>query len=282
MIEDFCVFILTHGRPDNVITYRTLEKCGYTGPVFIIIDNEDKTADRYRENFGEKVIVFDKAAIAQTFDEGDNFGDRRAIVYARNACFDIARGLGFRYFVQLDDDYYDFMYRFCIDGKLRGRLIKQLDTVFINVLELLKTSEAKSVAFAQGGDFIGGDPGGFYVSLSRRKAMNSFFCDTNKPFQFVGRLNEDVNTYTATASRGEVFYTVSFIQLDQKDTQTNRGGMTDIYLASGTYVKSFYSVMMSPSSVKVGTIRDTRARLHHSISWKHAVPQIIEEKYRRV
>ena len=29
----------------------------------------------------------------------------------------------------------------------------------------------------------------------------------------------------------------------QKETQSNSGGLTDIYLELGTYVKSFYSVI---------------------------------------
>ena len=57
--SDFCVFILTHGRPDKVYTYETLKKSGYEGPLFLVIDNEDKTADRYVEKFGaDSVIVF--------------------------------------------------------------------------------------------------------------------------------------------------------------------------------------------------------------------------------
>ena len=43
MRDDFCVFILTHGRPDRVITYKTLLNAGYTGRVYIVIDDEDKT-----------------------------------------------------------------------------------------------------------------------------------------------------------------------------------------------------------------------------------------------
>ena len=42
--------------------------------------------------------------------------------------------------------------------------------------------------------------------------------------------------------------------LNQKQTQKNKGGMTDIYMSQGTYVKSFYTVMMMPSSVKVGVM----------------------------
>lgn len=88
MNEKFAVFILSHGRPNNVITLNTLKKCGYTGDWYIVIDNEDDTAEEYYKNFGrERVIMFDKLAVAQTFDTADTFEDRRTIVYARNACF---------------------------------------------------------------------------------------------------------------------------------------------------------------------------------------------------
>ena len=65
MLEDFAVLILSHGRADNVITYKTLQRAGYTGRIYIVIDNEDKQADRYYQNFGDKVIMFDKAAEAE-------------------------------------------------------------------------------------------------------------------------------------------------------------------------------------------------------------------------
>ena len=61
---NFCAFILTHGRPDNIITLKSLERTGYTGRVIILIDNEDDSADRYRELYGDMVYEFDKADVA--------------------------------------------------------------------------------------------------------------------------------------------------------------------------------------------------------------------------
>ena len=102
----FVVFILSHGRPDSVHTLKTLKSLGYSGDWLIVIDNEDETAERYYQNFGrEKVVMFDKLAISKTFDTADTFEDRRTIVYARNACWDIAKERGYRYFLELDDDY---------------------------------------------------------------------------------------------------------------------------------------------------------------------------------
>lgn len=45
--EKFACFILTYGRPQNQQTYRSLRKHGYTGPIYLIIDDEDTTGDEY-------------------------------------------------------------------------------------------------------------------------------------------------------------------------------------------------------------------------------------------
>ena len=50
--NDFAVFILTHGRPNKVYTLQALQKCGYTGKTYFVIDNEDKTAKEYYKNYG--------------------------------------------------------------------------------------------------------------------------------------------------------------------------------------------------------------------------------------
>jgi hypothetical protein len=282
MNKDFAVFILTHGRPDNVITYNTIKNQGYTGDIYIVIDNEDKSADTYYKNFGDKVIMFDKKAISKTFDEADNFEDRRTIVYARNACFKIAKDLGIKYFMQLDDDYTLFQYKLIVKNKPVHSEVKNLDSIFNSLIDYYKTIPAKSIAIAQGGDFIGGiDNGNRAYRFSKRKCMNSFICSTERPFKFNGRINEDVNTYTNSASKGFLFLTIPELCLVQKQTQSNKGGMTDIYEAKGTYIKSFYSVIFQPSSVSVNMMKTSNSRLHHNINWKTTAPLILEEKYKK-
>jgi len=275
MLNDFCAFILTHGRPNNVLTYNTLKKHGYTGKIYIIIDNEDDKAAEYYKIYGKQVIMFDKEKMAKQIDEGDNFNDRRAIIYARNACFDIAKDLGIKYFIELDDDYYWFGYRM-----KTGKSTRQLDNLFESLTTFLCSNDnIYSVAFSQGGDHIGGyDP----KKQIARKAMNSFICSTNKRFYFNGRINEDVNTYAHEGSLGKIFFTIMCIQLDQKDTQSNKNGMVDLYLTNGTYIKSFYTVMYQPSSVSIRMMGIHHPRLHHSISWDNTVPVIINDRYRKV
>jgi len=276
--KDFAVFILTHGRPDNILTIKTLKKCGYTGKIYFIVDNEDKTINRYIANFGvEKVKVFNKKKYADNVDEGNNFDERRTPTHARNACFDIAEGIGITYFIQLDDDYTHFLYRFS-DNLFNKWVIKNLDNVFDSLLNYYKSINARALALSQGGDHIGG----FTITKLKRKCMNSFFCSTERRFQFVGAMNDDVNTYTTLGSRGDLFLTFTSVQLNQKETQSQERGLTDMYLKYGTYCKAFTTTMMHPSSVKVSMLNTTNNRIHHSIKWINTVPMILNERYKKL
>lgn len=283
MRDDFCAFILTHGRPDRVHTFKTLQRAGYTGKVYIVIDDEDKTADEYRARFGDKVLQFCKSEIAARIDEGDNFNDRRAIIYARNACWDLARQVGCRYFIQLDDDYNSFVIRYNSQLQYSGFTVKRnIDGVLDSMLQYYIDIPALSIAMSQGGDHMGGSEG--KSPSLRRKCMNSFICSTDRPFSFVGRVNEDVNTYTMDGRRGKLFLTVLQAQLNQLTTQSNAGGMTDLYLDGGTYLKTFYTILYSPSCVKIGILKDPRGgpeRIHHKINWHHTAPKILSEQHKK-
>jgi hypothetical protein len=281
MATDFAVFILTHGRARNVKTYATLRKQGYTGPIYLIIDNEDDQADEYRRNYGDQVIQFDKAAEAARCDVGDNFPKRNVVVFARNACFQIARDLGVEYFLQLDDDYSSFRYKFNGDIEpINRRDPIDLDRLFLAVLEFYKSIPAASVAIGQSGDYFGGSQSFDSLRLSR-KAMNTFFCGVDRPFQFMGRINEDVNAYVALGNRGVLFLTLFNVAVQQEDTQQQQGGLTESYQFLGTYAKSFYTVMYNPSCVTISEMGANHRRIHHRINWNSAVPKIMNERYRK-
>jgi hypothetical protein len=278
--ERFCAFILTHGRADRVYTYKSLRKSGYTGPIVLLVDNEDKTVDEYQKKFPGQVYVFDKKAWAEKTDEGDNFNDRRAIIYARNANFEIAKELGYEYFIQLDDDYTDFRHKKNHKDEYMDKKILNLDAVFDAMLQYYISIPALSIAMAQGGDFVGGKLGNSWKK-PKRKAMNTFICSVHRPFKFFGKVNDDVTTYTTLGSRGALFLTLMNLAIQQKQTQQNAGGMTENYKDNGTYVKSFYSVMYHPSSVRVSVLNSKNSRIHHMIRWRNTVPRILSEDYKK-
>lgn len=288
MRDDFAAFILTHKRPDRQKTLNLLQRAGYTGKVFLVVDDEDPTLDEYKRLYGDRVVVFSKDAGRAITDDADNHPKGRSVVYARNMCWDIARSLGVRYFIQLDDDYQGIEIRQKSDlSQCSARPYGYADDIFSALIEWLECDpRILSVAMAQGGDLIGG-PNKSKGVWSRRKAMNTFVCATDRPFKFRGRLNDDVNTYVALGRRGHIFLTTMQALMHQPRTQSAPGGLTEVYLESGTYAKSFMSVMWEPSCVKISVLggpckgKPGYWRIHHYIDGPKAYPCILPERYRK-
>ncbi len=279
-LDDFAVMILCHGRAENVPTYPTLRKYGYSGRIIIVCDDEDKDLPNYQAIYPE-VEVFSKKEVLKYTDPMDNKGDMRCALYARNACFDIAEKLGLTYFAEFDDDYVGIPYRWEEDGVMYRSTLANLDAVFEAYLDFLETSEdIYSVAFGQPGDFIGGVGSRLHQQKYRRKCMNSWICKTERRLTFAGTMNDDANQYFLEGHRGKVFLTFDFIMIDQPETQQVQGGMTDMYVGAGTYQKTFYSILQTPSFIKAGMMGDRHYRIHHNTDWDSACPMIISDKYK--
>jgi len=281
--DDFAVIIVSHGRADNVETVNTLKKYNYSGRWYILIDDEDNQAEQYKANFGEEhIVVFCKEEVGKTFDIMDNFPGRQVPTFARNALTQVATDLGLTYFLELEDDYYAFRYRFPKENGVLGTVyFKNFDDVVNEFLDFLETSGAHTIAFAQTGDLLGGVESFVYRHKLSRKAMNCFFCKTDRPFQYFGRFNDDVNSYLDNGKRGYLFFTLGTVTMDQPPTQQNAGGITDAYRQYGTYVKSFYSVMLCPSAVVISEVGRNHRRLHHLIDWEKAVPKIVSSRFKK-
>ena len=280
-----CVFILTHGRPEKQVTLSTLRRLKYKGDWFLVLDDMDDTRSEYERKYGkEHIIVFDKIAESKKVDTCDNFDKWGVILFARSVCFRLAEERGYTHFLELDDDYKRFEIRWGEDEKLMCRAIEKIDAFFDLMWDYLDSArQINAIAMMQGGDFIGG-----IKCLEQRenkeaprKVMNTFFCRTDRRVNFLGRINEDVNTYTREGNLGKVFLSLLPVSIVQGITQKNKGGMTETYIDGGTYLKSFYSVMVMPSAVKIGVMGDKQLRIHHAIDWGKCVPKILDPKYQK-
>lgn len=282
MRRNYCVFILSYGRASEVTTLKKLRSQGYTGDTYIVVSDDDPELLSYRQKYGDILIEFNREeAIKETdTDFMDNMSKFDGVVCARNYLFKIAKDMGVDYFIELDDDYSHFAYRYKKDGKLLQRQIKNLDIAFESSFKFLDDTNARVISWSQGGDLIGGISSNWKNKVLR-KAMNSFFCKTDRPFRFFGRINEDTNMYCYYGSRGDLVLQITDLMINQATTQKNEHGMTDLYLNYGTYLKSYYSVMIQPSSVIIKQMGVTNFRLHHQIKWNNTVPKIINEKYRK-
>ena len=281
--KEFCLLILSHGRPYNVKTITSIQKAGYTGDWYIVIDSDDPTIDDYHELYGEKVVVFDKADAAALCETADNTGQRNVVIYARNISWKIAEELGYAYFMQLDDDYATWQHCFNSSGVYEYSPVKSMSEAIDHMLTFFKSvPNLLSLCISQGGDHIGGALSGSNQKIGlTRKAMNTFIFAVDRPFRFVGKINEDVNTYVRLGNTGSLFFTTNLLKVTQMQTQLNDGGLTEAYLDQGTYVKSFYSIIYSPSCVKIGMMGESHQRIHHRVAWNNAVPKVISQIHKK-
>jgi hypothetical protein len=275
--NDFAVFILSHKRPNNP-TYNSLKISNYTGNYFFILDDLDPTISEYEKMHGkEHILIFNKKEVAKRLDLMDNFEIWNSGMYARNACFDLAKKIGITYFFVLDDDYKEFYYR--MPNEKCTRIYNMDSAIKVSLEYFIKNKNILSLCWCQGSDTRLVKEG-----LVSRKGMNAFFHSVNRPATFNGHMNDDVNTYTRRNQLGDAFIMIPYIQLIQEATQT-KGGAAEMYKRVGTYQKSFYSVMQCPSFVKVSTFSKnftfSKYRLHHFVESKFGYAQIISSKYKK-
>ena len=275
MRNDFGVIIISHGRPECE-TVKTLRASGYSGNIYIVVDDEDNTKDEYIRLYGDHVHIFHKT---DNFDLCDLGGSKKSAVYARNECIKVAEKQNLTYYLELDDDFSEICFRYAEDDKLQTKMATDLDVVFGACLELLKTTPITWLSFGLSSDYIGGVENDRFQSGMFRKTMGSFFMKAEDKVKFTMRMNDDITTCVLNGMRGKLFYTLSSIMVITPATQHMGGGMTDIYKLNGTYRKSFYSVMSCPSCVKVSAMGIKDFRIHHEIKWNNAVPKLLNERW---
>ena len=272
---------MSYNRKDNNITYKTLQDYNITTPIYVVVGDDDPDLDGYKEKYKDRLVVFSKKEIRPIVDMCDNFGKTKCVVYARNAIFKIAKELGIDYFCVLDDDYKRFSYRRPFGDVLKGFQVKDLQyCINASFNYLMKTPNLDCFAWCQEGDFIGG-AASFDGIGCKRKIMNCFFFKTDVPIRFMGSINEDLSASVYEGQRGKCFFSINDVSVQQEITQKSGGGLTDVYLDLGTYLKSFYSVIVAPNCVKISAMGSRDLRIHHKVNWNKASPKIIRESYKK-
>ena len=211
MRDDFVVFIITHKRPDNQITYKTLKRGKYTGKIIFVLDDGDDTIDAYCEKYGkENIQVFHKY---EDFDIGDNLTDHKGVpVYARNIGVDIDN----LYISQPDSG--EQALEIC-ETMVRSGAI---DIVIVD-------SVAALVPKAE----IDGDMGDSHVGLQARlmsqalRKLTPVVSKNNCVVIFINQLREKVgvmfgNPETTTGGRALKFY--ASVRMDVRKIETLKSG----------------------------------------------------------
>lgn len=275
-----CIYILSHNRPDNIPTVEALKKSNNTLPIFLVVGDDDPQLEKYKK-IHDNLIIFNKTSI--DIDSMSNFNEMGAPLFARKYIEDHAKQNNIENYVMLDDDYNIFGLRYTTGDKtLHQKRIQNITEVF-NFFFQIQNSMKKNIqlSFGQNGDYIGGADSRLYKKGVLYKCMNVFICHKDYPIPFQGIFNDDLNGGLNLVKKGIIPITIKGFTINQEQTQLFEGGLTHAYRKYGTYVKSFYSIMLCPTAVKIQVMGSVNYRLHHQVQTEHAIPKIIQEKYKK-
>ena len=277
MRSDFAVLILTHGRAHDQVTFHELEKRGYSGKAYLVIDDLDEQRSEYERLYGDSVIVFDKREYAKRVDTMTTEDELRSVVFARNAAYDIADDLGLSYFAMFDDDLNQFMFRYVKSGRLVSAPVTDFDALFDAMLEFVESTGVASLCIATSGALIGG-MNGVYSKGLRWNFNQACVLRAGDRLKFVGLLNEDLNATLLGANVGQMALEVMGIVKNAPLRGTNDGGLHELYVDNEQYIRDFYSLIVHPSGLKI-TIGDRRGPLRKASALCY--PKIISGRWRK-
>lgn len=278
MRKDFACIVISHGRPE-CSTVKVLRECGYTGKIYIVVDDEDKTLPDYIERYGADVHVFHKE---ESFDTGDLGGNKGIATFARNECRKVAVKNNASYYFMLDDDLKSLSYRYNDNGHLRGIKTRELDRLFNEICTYFDETPVQCIGFGNAVDYIGGVPT-FESGNASRVVMNGYFLRTENIFFWNGRYSEDFITEVMCGRKGQAWFRFTHVmnQFDvwlPKKNQEYTGGCIASYKSEGSFKLRFYATMFYTDCIK---IRQTENGFDSSIDTTRAFPKILSGRYKK-
>lgn len=272
------IYIMSKGRP-QCKTADTLVKLNYPGEWFIVCGNNDDKIPEYKKNWGEnKVLVFDWHEEIKNTDTLDNFGFEKmpsGATPARNAIRKISEDRGELRHWQFDDDYNNFR---CVDLKTnKMETIKKgasLENILFCFAKFAYKTESKNCGFATASETFNGDTAfKFRRRIFNAHNMTSKKVDWNK---WRSRMNDDLINSIENWKKGNPIFSFLFASIVMPSTQSEKGGLTDIYQDEGTVRKTAYAILIEPKAVK---LVKKYGRYHHKVNWDLVTPKILHEKY---
>lgn len=277
MSELNTVYIISKGRP-QCHTARTLQKLDFPGEWFIVCGNNDETLPEYRELWGERVLVFDWYEQVKATDPMDGFGfDTMAsgACPVRNATAEISRQRGERRHWQLDDDYTGFQVYDGSTGKRpRIRDGRLLHDKMLELAELADRCGLSNCGFPPSTIETRGDGA---LTIGRRVFNAHNLPSGGELFEpWRARMNDDLINAVNVWRHGGAELSVRYLAMNMPATQSEDGGLSELYRDEGTVRKTAYAVMACPSAVK---LVQKFGRYHHRANWQRIVPKLVSDGY---
>lgn len=274
-------FILTHGRPYNQRTLGVLQDLGYTGKIYLVLDDQDETIQKYIDEYGaDNIIIFDKNHYVSKTDTGLHRPVFKFAVYARNAIEDIARDCGLDYFLMLDDDITNIRFRYNDNGSLKTAYINGcFDSIMYSYIDYMDKADISCMSLGFGNMYMSGCSALETESSRQRICVEAFVRSVKHKIDWRLNMVEDLITSIDASMRGDVWFQFLPLQVEiQMSEGAVSGGNSDAYNSFGKYKMTFFPTIIYPSSNRPRYVKNHWVT---TTSPDNAVPKIISSSYRK-
>lgn len=278
----FAVFILSHKRADRVQTFSALRTAGYTGTIYVVVDDEDPQLDTYKSLYDKELIIFAKSDFMFKVDTIIVTNQKSSPIYARCFIEHKAKELKLDAFMMIDDDMPTFRYRWIDGDKVRSLSMKQgMDDVLNLYAQYIIDHDIATTSFVHTMFYIGGTQGLDKRITEQRELNGVFIRNTKFDVDWVGIIRHDMIANLLTSKRGYIWWALPFVvfeTLPMNEVGVNEGGMKATYDMLDHYRRSFLGVIASPSNCKIGC---ANGRIKIACDWNKACSKIISGRYKK-
>lgn len=282
MENNFAIFICTHGRPDKQLTLNTLRKCGYTGKIYLVLDDTDETIQKYIDLYGaDNIFIFDKRSYIDLTDTfvSHEIAPTKCVVYARNAVEDIAHSMNLVCYAVVDDDIKEFRHRWINDNKLKSStILYKMDDVITEYIRFLLENNISYCSFGCVPNYFGGLSVYDKQRTNARTCHNFIFKNCNFHQYWMASYVEDMTTPFVYGRTGQLWLAVLDVELVAPICGTTAGGMQDTYVSIPEFKRQTYALISSPSSIQI-RLRNNKWRI--CVSKDAVVPKILSFRFKK-
>ena len=275
------IFIPSYHRPSNVKTAKYFTRIGYDPKkIHVFVDDITDDITEYKKEMAELGVnlhIFNMDEARKRYDYVHRASEsRRSAGQARNMFQDFARDNGIEFYMVQDDDTNSFQKRrFGVYTRIAD--INDILYYFESIKEFMYRHKIGLFALSQTGDFYGQQ---IDKKVFRKKVMNTTFYLLPYIYRAERGVQDD-DTSMFTGAMNEGYFTGSLYQgivLQQTQSATASGGLTDLYNECKLLNKSLITPIQFPSAIRAEKQVMNGNRLHHRVNYKYLMPCVIKGK----
>lgn len=275
------IFICTHGRPDKQITLKALRDAGYTGDIYLLLDDEDDTYNDYLKYYDEHTLLieFIKQYILENTTTTAYPPNRMTILYAKNACEEYAKALSLDVFAICDDDIPGFRYRYIEDGSCKSLQVKSgMNEIIYSYFQYVLDADITATSFGMAQFYFSGENCFSPETMLKWRVPYTFvFRNTKHRVDWVSDYGEDITTAIECANQGKFMMASPFVQMNLSPMGVGEGGMVELH--KDTFRLAEYGHVWHPTCEQIKYYKD---HWMSTIKRDCAFPMLISSRHKKL